>query len=153
MRRFAICCLLVVLAACAKKEAMPAADTTAAMAPAPPPMLMLSDVAGKWSCKVMGESSDSVVTTYELTATADTMGWVQTLANRPPIALHIMTGGDSLVMHAGPFASVLRKGLQVSTEGVSRMEGGMLKGMIVAHYKTTKPDSVARLRTECTRAP
>jgi len=75
------------------------------------------------------------------------------LPNRPPMAARVMVSGDSLVIESGPFESVLRKGVQVWTHGVSRLVGGELVGTTVAHYVTTQADSVVTLRTRATRVP
>lgn len=157
MRRFALVSTMAVLAACAKPESKPAADTTAAAAapapaPAPPAPISLSDVAGKWNMTTMAENSDSVLVRSTMTATADTTGWILNLPNRKPVAAHVMASGDSIMVDAGPYESVLRKGVQVSTHGVYHMTGGKLMGTTEAHYKTAKADSVVRLRSEGTRA-
>jgi hypothetical protein len=65
----------------------------------------------------------------------------------------VMFSGDSVVMDLGPFESVLRKGVQVTTHSVSRMQGGILVGTTTAHYATTTGDSVVVLRTRSTRVP
>ncbi|HEV8600043.1 MAG TPA: hypothetical protein VGQ69_11830 [Gemmatimonadales bacterium] len=152
MRRLVLLCCAAVLVGCAKKEAEPAADTTAAAPPAPA-MLTAADVAGKWSVVVMPETSDSVVTQYEMTATTTDTGWVVMLPNRPAMTPRVMFSGDSVVVDMGPFESVLRKGVQVTTHSVSRLQGGLLVGMTTAHYATKSGDSVAMLRTRGTRVP
>ena len=152
MRRIVLLCCAAVLAGCAKKEATPAADTTAAAAPAPPPMLALADLAGKWHMKTMPESSDSVLVEYDMTATADTMGWVLNLPKRKPMTPHVMVSGDSLTIDVGPYESVLRKGVQVTTNTVSHLVGGKLMGRATAHY-STGADTVVALRTEGTKRP
>jgi len=151
MRRLVLLCCAAVLVGCAKKEAEPAADTTAA-APAPM-MLTAADVAGKWHVVVMGETSDSVLTEYDMTATASDSGWTVMLANRPAMSPRVMFSGDSVVMDMGPYESVLRKGVQVTTHSMSRMQGGMLVGNTTAHYATTTGDSVVMLRSRGTRVP
>src|ERR1043166_5235393 len=156
MRRFTLVCTIAVLAGCAKPESKPAADTTAAVAPVPPPPpapISLADVAGKWNIKTMAETSDSVLVELTMTGTADTTGWVLNLPKRKPVPAHVMASGDSIMVDAGPYESVLRKGQQVTTHGVYRLRGGKLRGMPVAHYKTPKAHSVVRLRQEGTRAP
>jgi len=116
--------------------------------------LNLADVAGKWTIHGMAEGSDSVLITYELNATATTEGWTTTLPGREPMALHVITGGDSVMTHVGPFESVLRPGVQVTTESASRLVNGQLEGWTVAHYQgVAGADSVARLRIRGTRAP
>ncbi len=155
MRRLVLLCSAAVLVACAKKESTPAADTTAAAAPAPPPAppaLNAADLAGKWHIKVMPENSDSVLVEYDMTATADPAGWVVNLPNRKPMTPHVMISGDSVVIDMGPYESVLRKGVQVTTHGVSRMQGGELVGMTMAHY-SKGPDTVKMLRSKGTKTP
>jgi hypothetical protein len=65
----------------------------------------------------------------------------------------VMFSGDSVVIDNGPHESVLRKGVQVTTHSVSRLQGGMLVGMTTAHYATASGDSVVMLRTRATRVP
>jgi glucose/arabinose dehydrogenase len=153
---------LAVVAACAKSEnkaasesaaaAAPAA-TTPAPAPAPTAAVSLADVAGKWNMRSVPESGDSTPTNYVLTAKADSSGWTLAFPNGPTVAARVMVSGDSIIMDAGPYSSVRRKGLQVTTHGALRKNGDRLTGTTVAHYKTSKPDSVLVLRTEGTRAP
>lgn len=150
-------CCVAGLAACNKSGADRAAESAAAAAPAMAPAgtaaLSFADVAGKWNMRSVPESGDTTPTTYVLTAAADSSGWSITFPNGLNVPLHVMASGDSIVMDAGSYASVRRKGLQVTTHGVLRREGDRLVGNTVAHYQTTRPDSVLRLRTEGTRAP
>jgi hypothetical protein len=143
-----------VLAGCggSADQANPPADS-AAMAPAAPAGISLADVAGNWNVQVMPENSDSVVLTYQLTATGDTNGWSMKFSDRPnPIPLHVVgVAGDSIMIHADPFPSALRKGATVETTGVVRLQNGQLVGSTTAHYKPAGADSVAVLRTLGTR--
>ena len=157
MRIMTILGFAAVIAGCAKSDAPPAADTGMAMEPAPasvaPAALSLADVAGKWNVRVMGETSDSTLTTYVLTATADTAGWVFSFPNGKPIPMRVTSvSGDSIVATAGPFPSSLRKGARVSTVGTFRMQDGKMVGTTIARYPGAGADSVARLRIEGTRA-
>jgi glucose/arabinose dehydrogenase len=150
-----------VLAACAKAgdnaadtAAKPADSAAAAPAPAPPPpALSLADVAGKWDMRSYAESGDSAVVRYELDAKADTAGWTVTLPNRKPVPVHVQVSGDSIMFHSEPYESVLRKGVQVWTDGVLRLQGGKLAGTQRGHYKVTSADSLSQRRTEGTRKP
>jgi hypothetical protein len=154
MRRFAIiCCCAAAVVGCAKTETK--APAAASVPPPPPPALTLADVAGKWSVKGMNEARDSTLVTYQLTATADTSGWTITFPNRKqPIPARVAAvAGDSVVIDAGPYESVLRRGVQVTTHGVMRLQNGKLVGLTVAHYKTARPDSVRRIPLEGTRTP
>jgi hypothetical protein len=159
MRRltFVVCCTAVALVGCAKADEATtdtAAGTAAAIA-APTP-ISLADVAGKWNVRATPESAtDTAVTSYVLTATGDTTGWTIVFPNRPqPVPVRVVAvAGDSIVYQAGPYASVRRRGVQVTTEGVTRLQDGKLVGTAVARYKTTGADSVLRLRLEGTKAP
>ena len=120
------------------------------MAPAP---VSLSSFAGTWRVRGFNAKGDSIVG-YQLVATADTAGWKIVFPNRAPVAAHVVAvAGDSVTMEAGPYASVLRKGLQVRTHAVIRLQGGKLVGTTVAHYVTSKDDSVLLIRNEGTRQP
>ena len=157
MRCFAIlCCCAAVLVGCAKSEDQAAVDTAAATAAPPPPPagIALADVAGKWNVKGMNEAGDSTLVTYEMTATADTTGWVINFPNRKPVPVRVVSvAGDSIVTEAGPYESVLRKGVQVTTHGVFRLQDGKLVGNTIARYNVKTADSVRIVRTEGTRAP
>ena len=151
---------VAMVAACPKPATQGAAESAA---PAPPPAtattppgagtISFADVAGKWNMRSVPESGDTTPTTYVLEAKADSAGWMLRFPNGPNVPVHAIAAGDSIVMHAGPYASVRRKGVQVTTESVLRRQGDRVVGATVAHYKTTGPDSVLRLRSEGTRAP
>jgi len=154
-----LCCTAVLLAACAKSNdtsATNTAETTPAAAPAPAPApapaISFADVAGTWNVRAVPETGDPTPTNYVLTATADSSGWTIAFANGLTVPAHVSVSGDSILVHAGPFSSVRRKGVQVTTDGVLRRQGDKLVGVTVSHYRTTKPDSVLRLNTEGTRA-
>lgn len=155
MRIISILGFAAILASCAKSESPPV-DTGMAMQPAEAPAvaaISLSDVAGRWNVRVMGETSDSTLTEYVLTATADTSGWSFKFPTRAAIPMRVLSvGGDSIVTHAGPFGSQLRRGTQVTTHSIVRMQDGKLVGRTTASYATSGADSVAQLRIEGTRA-
>ncbi len=154
----ALCLCAAVLAGCAKKENA-AVDTTSAMAssstttaaPAPAP-INLADVAGKWNMRSVPTTGDTSATTFVLTATANTSGWTITFPGRKPIAEKVTVDGDSIIVSAGPYPSVRRKGVTVTTNGVMRLQGGSLVGSTTAHYKVKTADSVLVLNTTGTRA-
>jgi hypothetical protein len=149
MRRIALAVGISLLAACAKKEEPPAPPPPAAPPAAAP--INMSDVAGMWTFTTKGATSDSVLVTYTLTATADTSGWILALPNRKPMTVKVTISGDSIMTASPEYESVLRKGTQVQTFGVLRMSGDKLVGTTVAHYKTKGADSVVNLRTEGTK--
>jgi len=156
MRLLTIGCCLAVLAGCAKPEQRAAKDSTAASlgAGAAPTPISLATVAGKWTVRTMAATSDSTLLTFDLVATPDASGWTFNFPNRAPVPVRVLAvDGDSIVTEAGPYESALRKGVQVSTHSVMRLQDGNLVGTTVAHYATTGPDSVLTLRTHGTRAP
>lgn len=139
-----------VLAACSKPEAPPAAE------PAPPaaPTVALADVAGTWTVVTTPEANDSVLVTYTLVAAADPAGWTMTLPGRPTMPVTVQVSGDSVITDVGPFESVLRKGVQVSTHGAFHLVDGKLVGTTIAHYSgVAGPDSVRTLRSTGTKNP
>jgi len=160
--RIAICSCVAVLAGCAKKENA-AVDTSSAMASSTasttsttsttgPGTLNLADVAGKWNMKAVPMSGDTTPTTYILTATGNTSGWTITFPARAPIPVKkVSVDGDSVMLSAGPYESVRRKGVQVTTFSVARLQSGQLNGSTTAHYKTKSADSVLVLTTSSTR--
>ena len=155
MRHLVFLGCTAILVGCAKSEDQPARDTTAAApaTPAPPATLSLADVAGTWNVRATTEAGDSVVG-YQLTATADTAGWTFLFPGRKPIPMRVvLVDGDSIVTEAGPFESALRKGVQVRTRNVTRLQDGKLVGTTEARYVTTGPDSLLHLRSEGSRAP
>ena len=155
MRLTALLGFAVVLAGCSKADAPPAADTGAlaieAAPPAPAPM-SLASLAGTWDVNVMPEGRDTVVTSYVLNTT-DSSAWSFAFPNRTDqIAMTITERrGDTLVTHAGPFASALRKNAQVRTETLMWMEDGKLVGRTTARYDTKAADSVVALRVVGTK--
>ena|SRR5690242_4474389 len=165
MRRVAVACSTALLiAGCAKSDqvakdsaagtaAAPAAATPAPT-PAPAATLSLADVAGKWQMRSVPESgTDTSATTYVMTATADTTGWMINFPSGVKVPLHVTVSGDSLVQKTATFASQRRKGVKVSTDGVFRLQNGKLVGTTIAHYTKAGADSVLRLHTEGTKLP
>ena len=146
MRRvFLLCCTAALVGCYGSREEAGEADEAATMS--------LADMAGKWAMQTMAEASDSVIVSYGMNATATTEGWTMTLPNREPVSLHIVPGGDSVITHGGPYESVLRPGVTVTTESTTRLVDGMLQGWVVARYQGAGADSVMRFRVRGTRAP
>ena len=155
MRYVAVALSATLLVACAKKDAPPAADSSQATMPPPPAPLDLARLAGNWDVDLMGATSDSILLTYKMTATADTTGWTITVPNRPdPIPMQVVAvAGDSAVVEAGPYASALRSGVQVRTVTVMRLDGDQVVSHTAAHYDIGGADSVVQLRSRGRRAP
>ncbi|HMH86714.1 MAG TPA: hypothetical protein VK529_12265 [Gemmatimonadaceae bacterium] len=98
-------------------------------------------------------SGDTSATTYVLTATANTSGWSMKFPGRAtPVPVKVSVDGDSIMLAAGPYSSVRRKGVQVTTYGVARLQSGSIVGSTTAHYKVKSADSVLVLSTTGTRA-
>jgi hypothetical protein len=141
---------LVLIAACTQPE-RPAPD-------AMPADVTLNDFVGTWQGTVMPEGSDSVVAHIEMLATNRDDGWSFTIENAAnPLqstttpARVTVVGGDSVVVQAGPFASVLRENEPVSTHTVYRLRNGQLVGVIHATYERT--GEMIALRSEARRRP
>lgn len=150
-----LCSCAATLAACAKKDEAPA-DTSAAVTPpvaattTPAPAatpVNLADVAGKWSIRAVPATGDTTANTYTVVAKATTSGWTLTFPGRAPMAVKVSTDGDSVMMDAGPFSSVRRKGVQVTTHSVEHFTGDAMTGVTTAHYKVKTADSVLTLNT------
>ena len=153
------------VACCAALAACTSGDDTAADSPAaatagsdtanrPAATLSLSQLAGTWNMRSVPESgADTTTTLSVIRATADTTGWTQTLPGRQPLPVRIRVSGDSLTTQTGPYESVRRRGVQVTTRGVYRLQGDSLVGVSIARYATTGADSVLRLRSVGKRAP
>ena len=116
------------------------------------PTISLADIAGTWNTRSVPVSgSDTTATLAQVVVTPD--AWTLMLPGRDPIEGVVTTSGDSIMVDAGPYESVRRDGLMVTTHAVYRLEGDRLVGTVEAHYATAEADSVLILRTEGTRAP
>ena len=155
MHRFAIFCCAVMLVGCGKAKDQNAQDTTA-MAPAATESraaISLPDIAGKWKLRTTDEAGGNAVES-ELTARADTSGWTLTRPGGKIVPVRVVAvGGDSIVTEAGPYESAVRKGVQVRSRMVLRLQEGKLVGTTEARYKLAGGDSVANRPAEATRAP
>ena len=156
MRVSRLAVLLAVVGCTTKEKApevTPAVQPVVAPVAAEPPAFSLADAAGKWTYVAKSPTGDTVLVTADLTATADAAGWTQTFPGRPPIPMKVTVSGDSAMTSAGPYPSVLRKGVTVTTTGVLRMSGGKMVGKSMAHYSVKTADSVRALVMEATRKP
>lgn len=146
MRTLLLFCLAASFVGCTRGGEKPGGGQAAAA-------LNLADVAGKWSMQNLAADKDTVLNTYEINAAATPEGWTMVFPGRDPIPLHVMPGGDSIVVHAGPYPSTLRPGVQVTVESTIHLVNGQVQGTAVAHYQGAGPDSVLKLRMRGTRAP
>lgn len=153
MRRTLLLCA-VLLFGCAKSK--PPESSSTGGETTPTATITLADVAGTWDGTLTAPGNDTVLVISELTATADPMGWSMTVTNaKDPTkksvvpAKSVVAEGDSVIVEAGPFQSVLRPGQQVSTHGVYRLQDGKLVGTILATYPAS--GETIELRTTATR--
>ena len=157
MRILTLSFCIAFLVACAKVDRDAETDSAAGATETPAAAtISLADIAGKWDVTAKPESgTDTTSTKYTLTATATNEGWTIAFPNRPqPVAVRVVAvEGDSIVTEAGPFQSVRRAGVQVTTRNVLRKDGDRMTGSTRARYQSTGADTVLTLRTEATRAP
>jgi hypothetical protein len=100
---------------------------------------------GVWEGQSMVSPRDSVIATYALTVTPDLVGIRMQLPGRDPQAPRVVAaGGDSLVTETGPYDSVAKPGLKVTTRTISHFSGDSLFGSFTASYSD---GSVTRGRT------
>jgi hypothetical protein len=110
-----------------------------------------AELAGTWAFEVMPPDKDTVILTYDLTATADTAGWVVVFPDRPSLALQVTFSGDSVLTSAGPYESAIQKGVMVTTTGTIRIVDGKMVGTTRATYKVASGDSLVLLRASGTK--
>jgi len=157
MRAVTSCCIPLLLIGCGRPADKPE-DTTVGEAPAmeqeSPAGISLADLAGTWNVRSTLDGSDKVIT-YDLVASGDQTEWTLKFPGRDPIPVRVVAvEGDSIVWEAGPFESVIRKGVQVkNSRVVGRLQDGKLIGTTTATYEGQGADSVAHLTLEGTRAP
>jgi hypothetical protein len=148
------CAALAIACAPAGEKTDETAGGTTATPSGGPTILTLADVAGKWTMTaVPAGGTDTTPTVSVLVATADTVGWTSTFPNRPALPVRVTLAGDSIITVTGPYESVRRPGVQVTTTSVSRLQDGKLVGTSIARYKTTGADSVVVFRVTGTKAP
>lgn len=145
MRIVPVLMIAALLAACTPREdAVPAADAT--------PSAAYDAFAGTWTGSSRLEGvTDPVAST--LMITADGVGSTMTLEGRPDIATTLSMSGDSMVVQTAEYESVLRTGVMVSVRTAGVRDGDMLRGELVATYKTPAGDEIVKGTMESTRAP
>ena len=118
----------------------------------PKPVIQIpKGIAGTWVGKSTTGLKDSVITTTTLVATADGKGWTEKLGDRVAMPVRILAaGGDSVVMEVGPYASILRPGVQVTTRSVTHFKGDNSWGTFQANYANAYRD-VLKGKTSATR--
>jgi len=99
--------------------------------------LKLADVAGTWSMESTVKNAAGIDTTVnsELVATATRKGWVTNLAGRDAIPTRVVrVAGDSVMLSAGPYESVVRAGQKVRLRETLHFNGDDVSGTMTAHY-------------------
>jgi hypothetical protein len=140
--------LSAALAACGTgRDAATAADAAAT------PALTLDQLAGRWSVQAFRDTGTTMLTSFELAGTADPVSWTMVFPERAPMPVRVTAAGDSVVIEAGPYESVLRAGVAVVTRTVARLDGDRLTGNFMARYATKMVDSVLTGRIEGARLP
>lgn len=119
-------------------------DSDSADAAGMPAGIELADVAGTWDLTGTLATEEPTVINYSMVATDSETGWILNLPNRDPIEIRIVAvDGDSIVGEAGPFESILRDGVMVSTRTVLRLQEGTLVGSLMATYETDPIETLA----------
>jgi hypothetical protein len=152
MRKTMLVLSVLAVAACARAgddDAMMADSPATAAVPTP---VSYADFAGRWSIQLLGDMSDSVIATYELSATADGSNWTLTPSGGTPISVRTAIDADSILIDAGPY-KMKSAGPDVTTHAVGRLEAGMLIGTFKALHAVTTADSVMHGRLHGTRMP
>lgn len=147
--RIALVAVLGLVLACSKANDAPNPDA-AAVAVATPAPVDPASMAGTWTLRTMPDGRDTVITA-EIAATGTTEGWTMTMAGREPVPVRVRVDGDSVMTETGPFPSVLRPGVMVTTSSVYHLIDGKLVGTMIARYQGAGADSVMTGRQEATR--
>lgn len=146
-RRLGLVVVAVLFSSCAPADDaadQPPADSMAATAPA------AGDPNGTWDVRsVPASGSDTTSTIYQIQVANGT--WTLLLPNREPMTARVVADADSFIVDAGPFQSVRREGMTVSTHAVYRINGDQMTGTTTARYQTAGADSVLELATTGTR--
>jgi hypothetical protein len=151
MRYPALLCCAALVAGCAERQE----DASAEMegeAVAMAEMASLADFAGTWNMRALNEAGDSVLVEYQMTATDGMDGWMVMFPDREPLPARVVAfEGDSLITEVGPYESLFRPGVMVTTRSVGRLEAGAMVGSFVATYDTEEADSILRGQSQGTR--
>ena len=151
--RFAAMVIGALLTGCGGAEEAEPAPESAPVAAEPSPELTPPALVGTWDVRAWNEAGDSLPG-FRMVATPDLTGWTMNFTGRPVMPMRASVAGDTVTAEFGPYESVLRPGVTVTTTVVSHLEAERLVGSLLARYAgVTGPDSILRGRTEATRAP
>jgi hypothetical protein len=105
---------------------------------------------GTWDMRSVPVSgSDTTPTLFQMQVNGN--NWTLMLPNRDPITANAVMEGDSITVVAGPYNSVRREGVQVTTHSVYRVNGDQMTGTTTARYQGAGADSVLMLNSTGTR--
>ena len=80
---------------------------------------------------------DSVFVTYTTVIASDGKTAMVHYPGRDPIQSHVVAmAGDSTVTEMGPYPSILRPGVSVTTRSINHFSGNTFKGSFVAVYSS-----------------
>ena len=120
-------------------------------APATAATPTVADFAGTWNGEAVIEGTPNPVKSV-VTLGADGSGSM-TLDGRPAIPLTVSMSGDSLIAESAEYESVLRPGVMVTTRTAQVLVDGMMKGNMVAIYKTPNGPTEVKGTWSSTKAP
>ena len=146
-RRFGLTVLALLLSSCAvaddAADEQPA-DTAAATSAS------AVDATGTWNMRAVPTSgSDTTSTIFQIEVANGV--WTLKLPNREPIVANVTADADSFIVEAGPYESVRRAGVTVSTRSVYRINGDQVTGNTVATYQEGATTSELPLTVTGTR--
>ena len=101
----------------------------------------LADFAGTWDLTAMVDGSPDPVP-VKLVGSANGTEWMMTLPDRDPIATQASMSGDSLILQAPEYESVLRAGVMVSTRTAAVLHDGRMVGKLTATYRTPDGEEI-----------
>jgi hypothetical protein len=147
-RRLGIIAVAILLTSCAPAD--DAAEEQPADSAAMPAPVAAADPNGTWDMRSVPVSgTDTMPTIYQIKV--ENGNWTLMFPNRDPIVGTVVADADSFIVDAGPYKSVRREGMTVSTHSVYRINGDQMTGTATARYQGAGADSVLQLTTTGTR--
>ena len=126
--------LVAVLASSALAQDKPAAKQAGAPAKAAAAAVSWASLAGDWEGKSMRGTTDSVITTFTASFSAEKKASVK-FPNRDAVEAHdVVIGGDSVSYSFGPYDSITRPGHKVTTHMTMHVANHKMKGTFTAKF-------------------
>ena len=147
-RRLGIFVVAFLFTGCAQTDDAAEEQPADSMAMAPAAAIA-GDPNGTWDMRSVPVSGDTTPTIFQLQVANGV--WTLMLPGRDPITGTVVADADSFVVDAGPYKSVRREGMTVSTHSVYRISGDQMTGNTVARYQNAGADSVLNLNSTGTR--